>query len=145
MEPAERSLVVLSRSECVELLAGAQVGRVVFTKRALPAVVPVTFEVRGDAVVMCTASDTRLASAATRGVLAFEADDIDPSTRTGWSVVITGVAELVDDPLGRARVRSVLRPWAPGRHDVFVRLPLTVVTGRRVLATSELERTITAG
>jgi hypothetical protein len=26
----------------------------------------------------------------------------------------------------------VLEPWAPGAHEVFVRLPLTTMTGRRV-------------
>jgi nitroimidazol reductase NimA-like FMN-containing flavoprotein (pyridoxamine 5'-phosphate oxidase superfamily) len=143
MVSAERSLVALSRRECVALLAGAQVGRAVFTERAMPAVVPVTFAVHDDAVVMCTAPDTRLASAATRGVLAFEVDEIDPSTRCGWSVVVIGVADLVNDPLERACIRSVLQPWAPGKNDVFIRLPLAVVTGRRIWASDESEYTAT--
>jgi uncharacterized protein len=129
---AERALTALSRRECVGLLAGQQIGRVVFTERALPAVVPVTFAVHDDAVVMCTAADTRLAAAATRGVLAFQVDDIDPSTRSGWSVVVVGVAELVDDHAEQARLRLVLQPWVPGRNVVFIRLPLKVVTGRRI-------------
>lgn len=132
MTPAERSLVALSRPECLALLGRAQIGRAVFTERALPAVVPVTFAVYGDAIVMCTASDTRLASAATRGVLAFEVDDIDPTTRSGWSLVVTGVAQRVDHELEQARIRYALQPWVPGGHDVFIRLPLTVLTGRRV-------------
>jgi nitroimidazol reductase NimA-like FMN-containing flavoprotein (pyridoxamine 5'-phosphate oxidase superfamily) len=131
---AERSLTALSRRDCVALLVDKQVGRVVFTERALPAVVPVTFAICDDAVVMCTAADTRLASAATRGVLAFQVDDIDPNTRSGWSVVVVGVAEVVDDPAEQARIRCVLQPWAPGQNEVFIRLPLKVVTGRRILA-----------
>jgi uncharacterized protein len=134
---AERSLTALSRRECVALLEDAQVGRVVFTERALPAVVPVTFTIHDDAVVMCTAADTRLAAAATRGVLAFQVDDIDPDTRSGWSVVVVGVADLVDDPVEQARIRLVLEPWAPGRNEVFIRLPLKVVTGRRIGASGE--------
>jgi uncharacterized protein len=131
---AERSLAALSHRECLVLLAEAQVGRAVFTDRAMPAVVPVNFVVQDDAIVMCTAPESRLASAASRGVLAFQVDDIDPSTRTGWSVVVVGVAEIVVNPVEKARARVSLEPWAPGRHEVFVRLPLKVVTGRRILA-----------
>jgi nitroimidazol reductase NimA-like FMN-containing flavoprotein (pyridoxamine 5'-phosphate oxidase superfamily) len=139
---AERSLTALSRRDCVALLSGAQVGRAVFTERALPAVVPVNFIVQDDAIVMSTAADTRLASAATRGVLAFQVDDIDPSSRTGWSVVVVGVAELVDSPLERARIRCLLQPWAPGDNGVFIRLPIKVVTGRRIFASGEPGREV---
>jgi uncharacterized protein len=142
---AERSLTALSHRDCVALLSGAQIGRAVFTERALPAVVPVNFIVQDDAIVMCTAADTRLAAAATRGVLAFQVDDIDPITRSGWSVVVVGVAELVDDPLEQASIRCLLEPWAPGRNEVFVRLPLKVVTGRRILAPGESDRDLAAG
>jgi nitroimidazol reductase NimA-like FMN-containing flavoprotein (pyridoxamine 5'-phosphate oxidase superfamily) len=134
---AERSLTALSRRECVALLGQETIGRAVFTERALPAVVPITFAIHDDAVVMCTSADTRLAAAASRGVLAFQADDIDPSTRGGWSVVVVGVAELVDDPVEKARIRLVLQPWVPGQNEVFIRLPLKVVTGRRILGAGE--------
>jgi nitroimidazol reductase NimA-like FMN-containing flavoprotein (pyridoxamine 5'-phosphate oxidase superfamily) len=136
MMGTERSLVALSRRECVALLASQQLGRAVFTERAMPAIVPVTFALHGDAIVLCTASDTRLASAATRGVLAFQVDDIDPHTRSGWSVVVVGVAELVVGSQEQASIRGLLDPWVPGTNDVFIRLPLRVVTGRRILATS---------
>lgn len=122
----------LSNRDAVALLASAAVGRVVFTVAALPAVVPITFAVHGDAVVMRTGADTRLASAADGGVLAFEADDVDPVARRGWSVVVTGIAEVVTDPVQRAVIYGLVEPFAPGANDVAVRLPLTVVTGRRV-------------
>ena len=117
----------------------------VFTVGALPAIVPVTFAVHGEAVVMCTAADTRLAIAANGGVLAFEADDVDPVTCTGWSVVVTGVAELVTDPTERAGIHAVVAPWAPGQHDVFIRLPFTVVTGRRIVAEPSADATVGCG
>jgi uncharacterized protein len=137
MMRTERALMALPRRECVALLSGKQVGRAVFTERAMPAVVPVTFAVYDDAIVMCTAADTRLASAASRGVLAFQVDDIDQDTRSGWSVVVVGVAELVTDHVEQATIRSLLEPWAPGRNEVFIRLPLKVVTGRRIEATDD--------
>lgn len=129
-----RSLEVMAYAECLRLLSGMQVGRAVFTVAALPAVLPITFAVDVDAIVMCTGADTRLAAAADGGVLAFEVDEVDPASRTGWSVVVTGVAELVSDALARSRLHGVVTPWAPGPHDVFIRLPLTVVSGRRIVA-----------
>lgn len=138
-----RSMEALSVDECLDLLTRARVGRVVFTLGALPAVVPVTFVLASDAIITRTAEDTRLANAADGAVLAFQADDLDPLTRTGWSVVVTGVAEIVTDADERAIVGELLDPWAPGQRDVFVRVPLTMVTGRRIVterATSESRR-----
>jgi hypothetical protein len=49
-------------------------------------------------------------------------------------VVVTGTAEVVVDRLGQAQIHSVVEPFAPGTHDdVHIRLPLTSVTGRRVV------------
>jgi nitroimidazol reductase NimA-like FMN-containing flavoprotein (pyridoxamine 5'-phosphate oxidase superfamily) len=136
MTYAVRSLELLSHRECLQRLNAAHVGRVVFTVDALPAVVPVTFAVQDDAVVLCTQADTRLAAAADGSVLAFEIDELDPASRTGWSVVVTGVAEVVAQPLTRARIHSSVAPWAPGHHDVYVRLPMTMVTGRLITTTA---------
>ena len=142
MPHEERSLLALSPSESVDLLSRAQVGRVVFTERALPAVVPVTFALHADGIVMRTSGYTSLAAAAARGgVLAFEIDHIDPASRTGWSVVVLGEPELVTNAEERARINLVLEPWVPGHHDVCIRLPLTVVTGRRIASSSSAPAT----
>jgi len=133
----ERALETLSQQEAVTLLSTMPVGRVVFTVGALPAIVPVAFAVHDGAVVMRTSPGSRLARAAPGGVLAFEIDDIDPETRTGWSVVVMGVAAVVADPVQRAAIDRVVDAFAPGRNDVCIRLPLTVVTGRRVTAAKD--------
>ena len=130
----ERSLVVLSRRECLTLLRAQRVGRVVFSERALPAVLPVSYAVLGENIVLATTSGSRLARAALGGVLAFEVDHLDPDTRTGWSVVVTGLARHVVEPVEQSRVLSVLDSWGPGRLDLLLRLPSTVVTGRRIEA-----------
>jgi nitroimidazol reductase NimA-like FMN-containing flavoprotein (pyridoxamine 5'-phosphate oxidase superfamily) len=129
----DRSLEALSHDECLELLGRAQVGRVVFTMGALPAVVPVTFALQDAAILTRTAADTRLAKAAKGAVLAFQVDELDAASRTGWSVVVTGVAELVTDTDERRRLDGLLEPWAPGERDVFIRVPLTMVSGRRIV------------
>lgn len=122
----------LDREECLRLLAGAPVGRVVFTHHALPAVLLVTVAVDDGDVILRTARGSRLAVAAAGAVVAVEVDDVDVATRTGWSVVATGQARVVDDPADEERLDRLLRPWAPGRKSVFLRVPVTVVSGRRV-------------
>jgi uncharacterized protein len=97
-------------------------------------VVPVAIAVDEGTVVCRTSSGSRLARAADGQVLALQVDDIDVRTRSGWSVVATGVAAVVrDGPVAR-RIAELVRPWVPSHDDVAVRLPLTVVTGRRLPA-----------
>ena len=130
----ERALVALSRRECLQLLRTEQIGRAVFTDRAMPQILPVTYAVLGEDIVLATTSTSRLAVASEGGVLAFEVDHHDPLTRTGWSVVVTGLAHQVVDSVEQARVLSVLDTWAPGHHNLLLRLPSSVLTGRRIEA-----------
>lgn len=131
----------LSRQECLRLLAKAPVGRVVFTRHALPAVLPVTFWLDGDAedgfpvwVVFRAPAASRLASAVDGVVLAFEADDVDATARSGWSVVVTGTAEVVTDPALRERLAGVgPRSWVAAPEEVFVRVEAALVTGRELV------------
>ena len=127
-----RSLEVLSERESRQLLSGVPVARVIFTDHALPAVLPLTIAVMDDAVYFRTTPDSRLAALADGSVLTVQADAVDVVSRTGWSVVVTGVAEIVSDPAHRTIVEAVVEPWAPGNHSVSVRVPLTSLTGRRV-------------
>ena len=125
---------VLDRHRCLELLASVPIGRFVFTQSALPAVLPVNFVLDGDAVVFRTGFDAKLAGALDGAVVAFQVDDVDRFHRTGWSVCVTGHAELVADPAEIERLSARVHPWAPGPHDYVVRLPCDVVSGRRIAA-----------
>jgi nitroimidazol reductase NimA-like FMN-containing flavoprotein (pyridoxamine 5'-phosphate oxidase superfamily) len=129
----------LSREQCLAMLGRVQIGRAVFTAGALPAIVPVTFAVQAGAVVICTEGDSRLAKTADGNVVVFEADELDGSTRTGWSVVVTGIAEVVTEPTERVWLRDVVVPWAPGDRDTLIRLPITLLSGRRIVETSAPE------
>lgn len=143
MPGESRQLRELSERECVRALHGARVGRVVFTDHGLPAVLPLTYVLRDSAVLMATAAGSRLARAADGGVLAFEIDDVDAVTETGWSVVVTGVAEVMTQadyaqavaargkPVDEGEAMPV-RPWAPGRDALLIRLPCTQLTGRAI-------------
>lgn len=126
-------LRVLSRAECVALLATTPIGRIVFTDRALPAVQPVGFALDGETVVIRTGAGTRLAAAARDTVVAFEADEFDAATRSGWSVVVTGRAHAVTDPAEHERLLRIgPDSWMPIQDNVFIRIEATMITGREL-------------
>jgi nitroimidazol reductase NimA-like FMN-containing flavoprotein (pyridoxamine 5'-phosphate oxidase superfamily) len=129
----DHGLVELERSECLDLLGSVPVGRLVHTAGALPAVWPVNFLLLPDAVYMRTSSGSGVWRAAqAEAVVAFEADHIDVPGRYGWSVVVIGRAGLVQDDGALQRLRQVVpEPWATGRRDELVRIPLDLVDGRR--------------
>jgi nitroimidazol reductase NimA-like FMN-containing flavoprotein (pyridoxamine 5'-phosphate oxidase superfamily) len=128
----------LSRAECIELLGSLSIGRIVFTDRALPAVLPVTYAVVDEHLVVRTSEESRLTRSAPGGVVAFEVDDVEPQLHCGWSVTVLGRCERVADEGLAARLRDHVDPWAPGRRDVVLRVPLTLVEGRRVHARLDL-------
>ncbi|MFP5347045.1 MAG: pyridoxamine 5'-phosphate oxidase family protein [Actinomycetes bacterium] len=131
METTHR-IQVLNEEQSIDLLDRAEVGRVVFTDHALPAILPVTYAVDGGTIVIRTSRGSRLARAADGAVLAFEADDVRPERGDAWSVVVTGEARIETDPDEQERLADLLSPWVPGVKDVFIRIPLTVVTGRLI-------------
>lgn len=128
-----KELDVLDRRQCLELLHTVQVGRLVLTEDGLPAVQPVNFRIwRGD-VVIRVAGGAKLAAAALNEVVAFEADELDPELRTGWSVTVVGHAERITDVNELVEVSGTfVQPWAGGRRDQFVRIRSEKVTGRRL-------------
>ncbi|MGY0071394.1 pyridoxamine 5'-phosphate oxidase family protein [Streptomyces sp. QTS137] len=124
----------LDRQECLRLLAGVPVGRVVYTRQALPAVLPINFSLDTDgSVLLCTSRDSDLVRAIDGVVVAFEADGFRPERRSGWSVVITGRAAVVTDPAEHERLlRSGPDTWMPMRDGVLVRIEAGMVSGREL-------------
>jgi nitroimidazol reductase NimA-like FMN-containing flavoprotein (pyridoxamine 5'-phosphate oxidase superfamily) len=131
MTVADRTLEALSPGECMRLLCSHGVGRVVYSVQAMPAVTPVNYALDDGTVVFRTAAGSRLANATRNAVVAFEVDEIDETRRTGWSVVVTGVARTVDEDEARTYVEGLdLTTWAPGDRSLFVRITPSFVTGR---------------
>ncbi|GAA3785297.1 pyridoxamine 5'-phosphate oxidase family protein [Streptomyces chiangmaiensis] len=124
----------LDRQECLRLLAKVPVGRIVHTRQALPAVLPLNFSLDGDgAVLLRTSAASELVRAIDGSVVAFEADEVDAAAHSGWSVVVTGSAAVVTDPAERERLtRTGPRSWVPSPEEVFVRIEPELVTGRVV-------------
>jgi nitroimidazol reductase NimA-like FMN-containing flavoprotein (pyridoxamine 5'-phosphate oxidase superfamily) len=133
MDTDRNGLEVLGREECFRLLASQAVGRIGVTSGALPVVLPVNFALAGEWIVVRTGRGTKLEAATSRTVVAFEVDHIDAHGETGWSVLVTGVAEEVTRPDEMERFRRLpLRRWAPGTADRFIRISTEIMTGRRI-------------
>lgn len=134
-----KPLVDIPQADALALLASRELGRLVYTRRALPAVTPVNYAVRDGAIWIWTASTSSLAQAVRGAVVAFEVDEIDREARGGWSVVVLGVAELVLSPHEIELARELgPAPWVSGRTEHLIRIPLDLVTGRRIGAAAVL-------
>ncbi|MBP2328130.1 nitroimidazol reductase NimA-like FMN-containing flavoprotein (pyridoxamine 5'-phosphate oxidase superfamily) [Kibdelosporangium banguiense] len=136
---ARSELEVLDREQCLELLPTVRVGRLVFTENALPAVQPVNFRLYEGQIVIRVAGGAKLRAASGNAVVAFQADELDPDLRAGWSVTVVGHAQLIFDTDELVELSGVwLQPWVTGRRDHFIRIQTEKVTGRRLHAPADL-------
>ncbi|NEE00638.1 pyridoxamine 5'-phosphate oxidase family protein [Phytoactinopolyspora halotolerans] len=131
-----RQLIPMEREDAIRLLASVSLGRIVFTSQALPAIRPVNHLVDDGDLIVRTHIGAAITSAVTPTtpgvVVAYEADQIDPDSRLGWSVVVTGVATAVTDPDEIARFEGRLEPWIDQPMDQVVRIVPDLVTGYRL-------------
>ena len=68
----------LSRDECMRLMGSVPVGRIVYTRQALPAVELVNFTLDDGDIIIRTDAGGKLAAATRGAVVAFEADSVRP-------------------------------------------------------------------
>lgn len=135
MESNGSVLEHLSRGECMRLMGSVPVGRIVYTRQALPAVELVNFALDAGDIVIRTDASGKLAAATRGAVVAFETDSVDVEGHAGWSVTIIGQSRAVTDAEEiRHLEQTALESWAPGNHDHFIRISPTIVHGRRISA-----------
>ena len=133
MEIDRDGLEVLDRTECLRLLGGAAVGRIAGTSGALPVVLPVGYALDGESIVLETGRGTTLDFATTGSVVAFEVDNLHERGHSGWTVMVTGVAQEVRDAPEVDRLRRLLHDDdQDGSARRFVRISSELVSGRRV-------------
>ena len=109
----------MPRDECLRLLATTGIGRIIYTRHALPTVElvkPFTLE-SGDIVARTVLES--LGAAVRDSVVAFEADQVDLHDRSGWAVTV----------IGTARCSS-----SPGGYEHVIRIRQEIVTGLRFAA-----------
>ena len=138
VRPAGRSMVELDHDGALALLGSVDMGRIVFTRNALPAIRPVNHALIDGQLVIRTHEGAALTNAVdgTGTVVAYEADMIDPGTHLGWSVVVTGFACLVSDPDQLARYENLVAPWVGRTMEHAVLIRLDMVNGFRMTEAS---------
>lgn len=131
--PESTNLLPLSRAECLRLMADVDIGRVVFVNGAMPAIQPVNYLLVDNEVIYRTANGAKLATATRRSIVAFEIDDIDTQTRTGWSVVGIGPCYEVTDQDRLALLADRMPdPWVTDHTGHTIAIELERLTGRRI-------------
>lgn len=132
MTPAKHRITALTVDECITLLETEALGRLVYMADGTPQIRPLNYVMHRGSVTFRTGYGGLLDTIHRQPVL-FEVDHNDPATRTGWSVIVTGIAEEIwrTDELSIAN-ETGLRPWAPGARDHYLRILSTAITGRRI-------------
>lgn len=124
----------MSRTECEEMLSRALIGRMGVLSAGEPLILPVLFAYAKGAVVFRTAPGEKLDAVWVNASAAFEIDNWDVSTRTGWSVLVRGRTETVHDESEVAELESIgLASWVPAlQPTTWVRIRPMEITGRRI-------------
>ena len=122
----------LDRQACLQRLASVAIGRVAWaTSSGVVVVLPINFVLDADTIVFSTGPGDKLTAVREGRRVSFEADDVEQAVHTGWSVLVTGSAEVVEDPQQVRRIEQLdLESWALIPDRVFIRLSTTEITGR---------------
>jgi hypothetical protein len=136
---SEPIVEALDETQCLSLIAGGGVGRIGYSSRFGPAVLPVNYELYEGTIVFRTGLHSSMVQDLRTGIadaeynVAFEIDQMQPVTQEGWSVLVQGAAHFVESdeelaPIGRLGVQA----WAGGPKEQFLRIVPTHITGRRI-------------
>ncbi|HTX30403.1 MAG TPA: pyridoxamine 5'-phosphate oxidase family protein [Solirubrobacteraceae bacterium] len=127
----------LDRAQCLRLLAATRFGRVAVSAGAQPPLIrPVNyvFDERTESIVFRSGAGSKLHRLLASRQATFEIDGLDVANRTGWSVIVRGVAQEITDTFEIGRLeRSPLDPWAPGEKAHWIRIRARAVTGRWIV------------
>jgi hypothetical protein len=130
---------VLDETACLSLIAGGGVGRIGYTGRFGPTVLPVNYDLHEGTIVFRTGMDSAMVGDLRTGIadaeykVAFEVDQMQPATQEGWSVLVQGAAHFVDSEDELAPIAQVgVQAWPGGPKEQFIRVIPGHVTGRRI-------------
>jgi hypothetical protein len=123
----------LTPHECAELLGGVHVGRVAWCTPTGPVVIPINLVYHDGRVWIRTTPYSSLARDWGSGTgLAFQIDEVDEFTTSGWSVLVRGHGErqtVADLPTDLGTFES----WAEGPRPFIVSIDAREITGKRLL------------
>jgi hypothetical protein len=129
----EHGMEHFSDAEALTLAATVPIGRVVYSRYALPAVFVVNFKLDGQDVVFRTRKGPMFGAGVAGSVVAFEVDRIDEKAHDGWMVTFLGRAKLITDPAEQVRLAALdVESWAPGERNHFVKVVTEKIRGGRI-------------
>jgi len=135
--PHRRGLRDLDAEECYQFLATQTVGRLGVVIEHYPEVLPVNYALDHQVIVFRSHAGPKL-HAAHHANVSFQVDAVDQIRRLGWSVLVRGMAEVIDesrDPVRAARSHAAgAEPWIAGDQPHLVRVIPAGVTGRLLVA-----------
>jgi nitroimidazol reductase NimA-like FMN-containing flavoprotein (pyridoxamine 5'-phosphate oxidase superfamily) len=127
----------LDRDECLRRLARQQhgVGRLAIIEGARPTIVPVNYAMVEDRIVFRSSPGSKLDAALCGGGAAFEIDEVDDVTGTGWSVVVRGRLEVVTNRRQLMLLAATqLASYVPTEKKHWIMLHPDTVAGRMIPA-----------
>ena len=127
----DEGLEILDEDTCWRLLDMHVIGRVGLNVNGAPAILPVNYRVVGGNIVFATGPGLKLDAARHAQTFAFEVDDVDEKTRSGWSVLVVGTAAELDAPT--RQLCAAMDPWAGGDRSHLVRIEIELMSGRRTV------------
>jgi uncharacterized protein len=142
----------LDPQECARLLRAGDIGRVALSTPDGPHIIPVSYAVFEDTIVIRTSAYSVLGTYGRNAMLAFEVDHVDHERQVGWSVVVRGrgCAEVEPEQISRIRESWPPRPWASGTRNLYLRIRWGSLSGRSLgtdwarANESPVRRTLTA-
>lgn len=126
----QRHLVEVSGAEALWLLEGSTQGRLVHTQRDGVVVRPAVHILEYGRLMV--RAPIQAAVVADRTTLTYQVDDIRTVSSTGWTLTVSGPAELVGEPNEADHYRRTLAGWVHGPHDTLIRIHPQTVTGFRL-------------
>jgi uncharacterized protein len=117
-------LEALPEAKCRDLLGANSLARICITSGGLPVILPVRYRYDRGVITFQTGDGTKLRSAESGEVLAFEIDGCDNGVNEGWSVLVQGRATVL---------QAEQDVQVPGAQSFYVRLGSELISGRRVV------------
>lgn len=132
MTAAHRRMRELAAHQSLRLLRSVSLGRIAFTAHAMPEIRPVNHIVDDENIII--RSHVGAAILSTHGqIVCYEADVLDLETHLGWSVIVLGRADVIQNPAEVERYNRTVRPWVDRHMDYVVRIHPRTITGYEIV------------
>jgi nitroimidazol reductase NimA-like FMN-containing flavoprotein (pyridoxamine 5'-phosphate oxidase superfamily) len=128
---ADPGFVALTDTACWQLLSQVRVGRLAWAEAdGHIVIVPVNFGLNRHTVIIRTGETTLLDAARAATRCAFQAEDLEPGLRSGWTVLLDGTLTEVEDEGDAERLGQLVDPWLREPRPHVLVLAATQATGR---------------